>query len=202
MDRSLLQFRWLRRLLSATALLWVLWIGYAAVDYFGYRNQFGIHVYYPFDIFFAVLLIWTAAAALLRPQAALIAQPSVAPKPSTSIELRKKGTWLKKTMEANHYYRDPGLSLSSLAEKLHLTTHELSRTINTGLKKSFNDFVNAVALSNEALNAGRGTIKNALGENLKVAITGNKTSKLTLKQPYAAKNGQASGTVYYTLIEK
>ncbi|MBS1527846.1 MAG: hypothetical protein JST19_19535, partial [Bacteroidetes bacterium] len=31
MDRPLLEFRWLQRLLVATALLWVLWIGYAAV---------------------------------------------------------------------------------------------------------------------------------------------------------------------------
>src|SRR6185312_10182498 len=67
MDRSLLEFRWLRRLLSATALLWLVWIVYAAVDYFTPKNQLGIHLYYPFYIFFAVIIIWTAMAALLRP---------------------------------------------------------------------------------------------------------------------------------------
>ncbi|HWB27282.1 MAG TPA: hypothetical protein VG738_17520, partial [Chitinophagaceae bacterium] len=54
MDRSRLEFRWLRRLLAATALLWILWIGSAAVDYFGYHNQLGLQIYYPFYIFFAV----------------------------------------------------------------------------------------------------------------------------------------------------
>jgi hypothetical protein len=49
MDRSRLEFRWLRRLLAATALLWFWWIAYAAVDYFGYRNQLGVHGYYPLD---------------------------------------------------------------------------------------------------------------------------------------------------------
>jgi putative ABC transport system permease protein len=57
MDRSLLEFCWLRRLLSAAALLWLVWIVYAAVDYFGHRNQLGKHVYYPFFIFFAVIII-------------------------------------------------------------------------------------------------------------------------------------------------
>src|ERR1700739_2446666 len=63
MDRSRLEFRWLRRLLAATALLWSLWLGYSAVDYFAYHGQLGIHVYYPFYIFFAIIIIWTAAAA-------------------------------------------------------------------------------------------------------------------------------------------
>ncbi|MEJ0105778.1 MAG: hypothetical protein WDO19_25875 [Bacteroidota bacterium] len=33
MDRPLIEFRWLRRLLGATALLWLLWLFYAVVDY-------------------------------------------------------------------------------------------------------------------------------------------------------------------------
>ncbi|MBS1531023.1 MAG: ABC transporter permease, partial [Bacteroidetes bacterium] len=142
MDRSLLEFRWLRRMLAATAALWLLWMIYAAVDYLGYRDQLGIHVYYPFYIFFAVILIWTAAAAFLRPQAGERVQPSPSPKPLPPNELRQKGAWLKKAMEARRYYEDAELSLGSLAEKLDLHPHELSRIINTVLKKSFNDFIN------------------------------------------------------------
>lgn len=142
MDRSLLEFRWLRRLLAAIALFWLLWIAYAAVDYFGCRNLSGIRFDYPFYIFFAVIIIWTAAAAFLRPQAGLMVQTPVTPKSSPPAELRAKGAWLKKEVEANLYYQDSELSLSSLAEKLGLHTHELSRIINTVLKKSFNDFIN------------------------------------------------------------
>jgi putative ABC transport system permease protein len=142
MDRPLLEFRWLRRLLAATALLWLLWLFCAAVDYFGYRNQLGIHVYYPFYIFFVIITIWTAAAAFLKPQAAVMAQTAATLKPSVPAELRAKGARLKKAMEANQYYQDPELSLSSLAERLSLPPHELSRVINTAFKKSFNDFIN------------------------------------------------------------
>ena len=142
MDRSRLEFRWLRRLLAATAVLWVLWMAYAAVDYFDYPNHLGIPVYYPFYIFFAVIIIWTATAAFLKPQAGALAQQSHQPKSTAPEELRQKGAWLKRTMVENHYYQDPELSLASLATKLDLHTHELSRIINTALKKSFNDFVN------------------------------------------------------------
>ncbi|MBS1504278.1 MAG: AraC family transcriptional regulator, partial [Bacteroidetes bacterium] len=142
MDRSLLEFRWLQKVLVATALLWTLWIGFTAVDYFGYRNQLGIHGYCPFYISFAVLIIWTAAAAFLRPQIQLTTQPPVAQKQSPPVELREKGAWLKRTIEAGRHYQDPELSLGSLAERLGLTSHELSRIINTVLKKSFNDFIN------------------------------------------------------------
>ncbi|WPU93150.1 ABC transporter permease [Mucilaginibacter sabulilitoris] len=142
MDRSRLEFRWLRRLLAATALLWLLWISFAVVDYLGYRSQLGVHVYYPFYIFFAVIIIWTAAAAFLRPHAGWMVQPPAAPKPPLTTEQREKGSWLKKAMQANRYYRDPELSVSSLADELDIPPHELSRIINTALKKNFNDFIN------------------------------------------------------------
>lgn len=142
MDRPLLEFRWLRRLLAATALLWLLWLFCAVVDYFGYRNQSSTHVYYPFYIFFAVIIIWTATAAFLKPQAAVMAQTDSPVKQPVPPELRAKGAWLKRAMEANLYYEDPELSLGSLAEKLNLHPHELSRVINTVFKISFNEFVN------------------------------------------------------------
>ena len=142
MDRPLLEFRWLRRLLVATALLWFLWLFCAAADYFGYSHQLSAHIYYPFYIFFALIIIWTAAAAFLKPQAAMMAQTPPPAKPSVPADLRAKGAWLKRAIEANQYHQDPELSLSSLAEKLNLPPHELSRIINTVFKKGFNDFIN------------------------------------------------------------
>ena len=65
-----------------------------------------------------------------------------APTPPPPAELQQKGNWLKQAMKTNCYYREPGLSLSSLAEKLGIGPHELSRIINTALKKSFADFIN------------------------------------------------------------
>lgn len=140
MDRPLVEFRWLRRLLAATTVLWCLWMACAAVNYFVYGNRLDVQVYYPFYIFFAVIIIWTAAAAFLKPQAAATYQPAA--KQPITAEVRAKGVWLKKAMEASRYYEEPELSLGLLAEKLRMHPHELSRIINIALKKSFNDFIN------------------------------------------------------------
>ncbi|XHR97182.1 helix-turn-helix domain-containing protein [Mucilaginibacter sp. UC70_90] len=53
-------------------------------------------------------------------------------------------------MKANLYYQDPELNLRSLAEKLDLHPNELSRIINTVLKKSFNDFINEYRVADVA----------------------------------------------------
>ena len=45
-------------------------------------------------------------------------------------------------MKAGQLHQDAGLSVSSFAEKLEIPAHEVSRIINTALKKNFNDFVN------------------------------------------------------------
>src|SRR5581483_11177406 len=89
-----------------------------------------------------VIIIWTAAAAFLKPQAGVAAQTAPSHKPPVPAELRTKGAWLRRSMEANQYHQDPELSLSSLAEKLSMPPHELSRVINTVFKKGFSDFIN------------------------------------------------------------
>lgn len=141
-DRYRYQLRWLHHLLIGFSLLWLLWIPFTAVDYFYYHSQLDTEAYYLLYLLLAAMAIWVAVLALLRPE---VGVPTDAPsflKPPLPAELKQKGLWLKKVIKTNFYYKDPELSLSSLAEKLELTTHELSRIINTVLKKSFNDFIN------------------------------------------------------------
>jgi len=141
-DRYRYELRWLHKLLAGFGLLWLLWIPYTAVGYFYYHHQLNVQVYYTFYLGVAAMMIWIAAAAYLRPE---VGVPVVTPaflKPILPAELKQKGAWLKNAMKTNLYYQDPELSLTSLAEKLELTTHELSRILNAVLKKSFNDFIN------------------------------------------------------------
>jgi len=141
-DRFRYELRWLHRSLAGFGLLWLLWIPCIAIDYFYYRNQLGAHAYYPLELLLAVIFIRIAVVSHLRQEASRPADASSPFKPLPPSELKDKGAWLKKVVKTNCYYRDPELSLVSLAEKLGLTTHELSRIINTVLKKSFNDFIN------------------------------------------------------------
>jgi len=141
-DRPQYQFRWLRRLLKRFALIWLLWIPFMAVDYFYYHNRLGIYAYYPLYLLLAIMMIWMAAVAFLRSEVGIPVLGLPVSKPSPPAELRQKGKWLRKAMEAGLFYRDAELSLNSLAEALDIHPHELSRIINMALRKNFNDFIN------------------------------------------------------------
>jgi putative ABC transport system permease protein len=138
-DRYRYELRWLKRSLRGFGILWLLWIPYTALDYY---NHLSIRTYYPLYLLLAVVLIWIAVRAFFRPEAVVPSQIPSDSKPLASATLKQKGTWLKKAVKANLYYQDPELNLNSLAEKLDLTTHELSRIINMVLKKNFSDFIN------------------------------------------------------------
>lgn len=141
-DRFRYQMRWLHRLLAGFGILCLGWVMVAGVDYFYLGQGLDVHAYYPLYLVLAVLTIRFAVVAFLRPEAALAPVAMPVFKPALPAESKQKGTWLKQVLKANRYYQDPELNLRSLAEKLDLHPNDLSRIINTVLKKSFNDFIN------------------------------------------------------------
>ncbi|HVV56340.1 MAG TPA: ABC transporter permease, partial [Mucilaginibacter sp.] len=138
-DRHRHGLRWLHNLLTAFGVLWLLWMPFTAV---GYYDHFGAQAYDPLYLVLISMLIWIAARAFLKPEAGVQQDTTPVLKPLLPAELKQKAIWLKKAVKENHYYEDPELSLASLAQKLGLHTHELSRILNTVLKKSFNDLIN------------------------------------------------------------
>jgi len=57
-------------------------------------------------------------------------------------DAREKGRRLKEAVSANRLYEDAELTLATLAVKLFIHPHDLSRIINIGLEKNFSDFIN------------------------------------------------------------
>ncbi|WP_167668137.1 ABC transporter permease [Mucilaginibacter gossypiicola] len=141
-DRHRFELTWLRRLLTGFGTFWTLWIPYTALNYFYYHHPLDGEIYYPLYLLFVILFIRITALVFLRQLPAIPVNASRISLPPTTDGSRQKGAWLKRTMNTERYYQDPELNLSSLAEKLGLNPHELSRIINTVYKKSFNDFVN------------------------------------------------------------
>jgi putative ABC transport system permease protein len=139
-DRHIHHLQWLHRLLNSFGVLWLLWIPVTIAGYFYY--QLSIQAYYLLHVLLAAVIIWIGAVAFLRQEVGVQALNAPLLKPRLPAEMKQRGIWLKKAVQANLYYQDPELSLSLLAEKLELGPHELSRIINTVLKKSFNDFIN------------------------------------------------------------
>jgi putative ABC transport system permease protein len=141
-DRFRNELQWLDRLLKHFGLLWLLWIPCTVVNNFYHHRPFGGPFFYPLYILFATLFIRNIVIICLRSETKRPAERATAYYLTIPVELKHKGAWVKNLMKENRYYEDPDLSVSSLAEKLKLHPHELSRVINTALKKNFNDFVN------------------------------------------------------------
>jgi putative ABC transport system permease protein len=57
-------------------------------------------------------------------------------------DAREKSRRLKEAVAANRLYEDSELTLTTLAVKLAMHPHDLSRIINVGLEKNFSDFIN------------------------------------------------------------
>jgi len=131
----------LHRVLAGFGLLWLLWIPLKAADFYFHYGS-GIPVYYPFLLLLVIIITCIAAKTFLKPETGVPAHQTLASEASSATELRQKSIWLKKAVKDKLYYQDPELSLASLAEQLGIHTHELSRIINMGLKKNFNDFIN------------------------------------------------------------
>ncbi|HVW96036.1 MAG TPA: ABC transporter permease [Mucilaginibacter sp.] len=131
MDRPLNRLRWLSRLLASGALLCIPGLFYTLLY---------PHIYNPVFLLLAFNVIAMAALAFLRAQPGS-AEDALAPVPAATAELRQKAAWLKKKLTAEHLYRNPELNLVSLAAQTGMQPHELSRIVNLGLKKNFNDLI-------------------------------------------------------------
>ena len=148
-DRYRLKLRWLHNLVTGFAILWLLWIPFYIAACL-YHNSQSTHLFHPLYLLLAVSAIGTAGRVILKPEINLPAdEPYFLKLPSTET-FKHKASWLKQMMKKGAYYKDPDLSLTTLAEKLGLTTHELSAIINTVLKQSFNDFVNEYRVADVA----------------------------------------------------
>ncbi len=121
MDRPRFAFRRLDRALSLLSLLCLLTM---LNDTFSYA--------------IAVALIGMAAEVLLKlDNGAQLAMPI-----TDRSDAKEKGRRLKEAVAANRLYEDCELTLATLAVKLAIHPHDLSRIINHGLEKNFNDFIN------------------------------------------------------------
>ncbi|WCT13281.1 hypothetical protein [Mucilaginibacter jinjuensis] len=138
-DRYRLKLRWLKKLLKVFAILWLSLIPFTIIGY-------------PDPVYFLLttLAIGTAGMSILRPEINAPADDPYFLKLPSPDDVKYKADWLKRRVKNEGYYSDPELSLTSLAGKLGLTTHELSRIINTVLKKSFNDFINQYRVADVA----------------------------------------------------
>ena len=91
-----------------------------------------------FCFIIALVLIAMAINAIVKPDGDLqLTMPII-----DRSDAREKGRRLKEAIAAGRLYEDAELTLTTLAIKLNIHPHDLSRVINVGLEKNFSDLIN------------------------------------------------------------
>jgi putative ABC transport system permease protein len=121
MDRPRFAFKGLERALYLLCLCCVLWL---------FNDTLSLAI--------AVVLIGMAVEAILKPDKGIQLTMPI----TDRSDAKEKGRRLREAVAANRLYEDAELTLNTLAVKLMIHPHELSRIINLGLEKNFSDFIN------------------------------------------------------------
>jgi AraC-like DNA-binding protein len=158
------RLHWVRNFLVAIAITMLLWLCMVAYERFvaplRYAHRF------PFYVWLGVLVyylgtegfrharhrypLWVrpeteSPAAFVTVAAAEVAQARLT---ASAVPVHKEVDWSQRAaawhqqLQAEEWWRDPELSLASLARKLGTNTSDLSRAINDGLRMNFNEMVN------------------------------------------------------------
>lgn len=150
------RIEWVRNFLLALALTVVLWVGFVLFDRLvaklNYFHQF------PFYVWLGVLVyylgtegyrharhrypVWDEVIPYAGERLAQ-GEPVVLPVASReAVDIRARAARWREKLVAEEWWRDPELTLASLARKLGTNTSDLSRAINEGLGMNFNELIN------------------------------------------------------------
>ena len=149
-NKDFLTLNWLKQLLIIYFIIWLVWIIVSALDFFIYEWTLDILFYYPVYMLISLLTIIVVATALRKKHSVIFEEESI----NLNVQEQKKEVnildednlelvyKLRQLMETDKMYLEPNLKINDLAEKLEISTHKLSHLLNSGLKKSFYDFIN------------------------------------------------------------
>ncbi|NOW96122.1 ABC transporter permease [Mucilaginibacter sp. SG564] len=121
MDRPRFAFRRVKKALVWLGFFCILWL---------FNDLFAFAI--------AFVLMGMVVHVLLKPEGSTQLSVPVVDR----SDAREKGRWLKEVVTVNRLYADPELTLTSLAVRLGIHPHDLSKSINLGLEQNFNDFIN------------------------------------------------------------
>ena len=151
-NKEVLTLNWLKRLLIIYSVIWLIWIIVSALDFFLYNWTLPNSFYYPVYMLISLLTITVVVTALRKKHSVIFEEGKDVIKTNTqeqkkdinildseNLELIYK---LRQLMEVDQLYLDSTLKMAVLAEQLNIPSHKLSCLLNSGLKKSFYEFIN------------------------------------------------------------
>ncbi len=137
--------RWFYKIVIGCATIAASWLVFIVLVFAGNGGWFfNLAPYYVFFFFIGLGMYSISLHGYYHPEIGLITIPPVPEKKEllAAEVLEEKKQLLLELVKHNHYYRDESLSLQNLADKVNMTSRDLSYVINTGFKMNFNDFIN------------------------------------------------------------
>ncbi|MEP0985660.1 helix-turn-helix domain-containing protein [Ekhidna sp.] len=115
----------------------IIYLVTVSTDYYYFTRFY----YYPFFIGIAILIYWFGISGIIRGDQRVV---KVKKKLSASEKqaLISIAETLEKQMQEAKIYKDPDLTLSSLADRLSIKSYLLTKTLNEIINKPFNDYMN------------------------------------------------------------
>ncbi len=182
--------KWLSRSIFIFSALWLLWIPYAFIDSLVFNHYISDYDFYPLHIVIWFFTLWMAMKVFLRPEIVLVEKSRKKDKvgKTPSKHILKHADWLNQKMKSEKYYLNPDLTLQTLASELGLHANTISETINSGLNKSFPDFVNEyrIKAAIEKLNSSEYSNITVLG----IAYDSGFNSKTTFNRAFKKTTGK------------
>lgn len=134
---------WIRNFLGALAVVTLVWLGFVAADWIdpsrNYFDQFLLYVIFSSLVLYLGIAGWRHAEATF-PLAA--ADPSPEERGSRGRDWVEQGRLWLAQIDAEQHWRDPGLTLASLARALGTNTAYLSRALRAASGENFNAVIN------------------------------------------------------------
>ncbi|WP_343692934.1 ABC transporter permease [Chitinophaga sp.] len=141
-DRFRHAFRWLHHWLTGIGTVVLLSSAVTLITFFSASEHIVTQAAETGYLLLLVVIIGMASRTLLSSMSAPALNTLPLLKPMLPDDLKQKAARVRSEIRTNRYYEDPELTLTLLATKLGLTTHELSHLTNSVFKKSFNGLVN------------------------------------------------------------
>jgi len=140
---------WLRSLLIALLIGWVLLLGFTCFDLVFHDFRLPPSAYYPLLLYVSVLIYWMGLKKLMMlrqpvPTQTVVENTKDQTMPEENPEdLRDEIARLEALVIQQKPYLDPELKLDKLASLMGLHPKTLSHLLNKGLETSFYDFINS-----------------------------------------------------------
>ncbi|MBO0935163.1 helix-turn-helix transcriptional regulator [Fibrella sp. HMF5335] len=173
--------RWLRRLLNGLALFY----GIAAID--PLLNQLYIEPdwpkFYLTTLILPILVYGLALVSILYDRRQKLDRI-----PTSVVVLPAQRDRLLQAIQAQALYKDPDLTLTTLAQHLGETPNAVSRLINSGFNQSFNEFINSYRIEEVKRRMAAGDTEHLT--ILALALDAGFASKTTFNRVFKEQTGE------------